>query len=223
MGLIGRWWFVHGAGRTGTTYMLRLFNSNAQKYVSDIGLGRLLVGLKDVREIDSDRIVRDLALNISENARTGWGRGVEFVFKQAKCSLNTYDYLTEMFGEPERSLFCMRNPAGYIASAEKKFDQVKMERLRGAYTRSFQLYETIGGDVIEYGPNLSREKVERYLQAIGFPISAKTTERLDTFQYAGEQKPELVTADMQAVYDGFVADLSTRSQTFETHSFHVGA
>lgn len=201
--------------------MLRLFNSNAQHYVSDIGLGRLLLGVNDVREIDKDRIVRDLAENISDNARTGWGRGLEFVFKQAKCSRTTYDYLVDMFGPPSRSLFCMREPAGYMASAEKKFDQVTRERLQAAYLRSFDLFEQIGGDVFEYGPAQSAAKLNVYLEAIAFPKNDVTDERLAAFAYSGTQKPDLVTPAMQSRYDRFTAELKRRSTTFQAYGFHA--
>ena len=117
----------------------------------------------------------------------------------------------------------MRDPAGYMASAEKKFDQVTHDRLRSAYLRSFDLFDQIGGDVFEYGPAQSRVKLRAYLDAIGFPTNAVTEERLKAFAFRGAQKPELVTPQMQSRYDQFVSRLTAISTTFLSQQFHVGA
>ena len=87
MGKLKNWWFIHGAGRTGTTYMLGLFNSNALKFASDPGLGRVLNHAERVVGLDLDRYLSDLSDNMHENAKNGWGRQIDMVYKQANSSV----------------------------------------------------------------------------------------------------------------------------------------
>lgn len=213
MGKIANWWFIHGAGRSGTTYMLGLFNSNALKFASDPGLGRILNQAEHVIGLDQDRYLADLSDNIHENAKNGWGRQIDLVFKQANSSVKEYRYLVSMFGPPKRSLFCMRDPGGFMASATKKFD-THPAQLRDAYIRSFALFEETGGDVLHYGPELTRDKVASYMEAINFPRNAITSERLNEFRYSGTEAPELGSGEMHQAYRKCVAEATERSDTF---------
>jgi hypothetical protein len=213
MGKLKNWWFIHGAGRTGTTYMLGLFNSNALKFSSDPGLSKIMNQADLVIGLDVDRYFSDLSDNVYENAKNGWGRQIDMVYKQANSSIKEYRFLVSMFGPPARSLFCMRAPGGYMASATKKFDE-HPARLRDAYIKSFALYEETGGDILHYGPHLTKENVASYLEAINFPRNAITSERLNTFRYTGTEHKKLGSPEMHTVYRKCIADATKRSDTF---------
>lgn len=213
MGKLKNWWFIHGAGRTGTTYMLNLFNSNAAKFASDPGLARVLHQAELVIGLDVDRYLADLSDNMHENAKNGWGRQIDLVYKQANSSVQEYRYLVSMFGPPARSLFCMRAPGGFMASAMKKFD-AKEGHLRYNYIKSFELYAETGGDILHYGPHLTREKVQSYMEAIDFPRNAITSERLNTFRYTGTEDESRVSPEMHTAYRKCIAEASEKSDTF---------
>ena len=213
MGKLKNWWFIHGAGRTGTTYMLSLFNSNALKFASDPGLARVLHQSELVIGLDIDRYLADLSDNMHENAKNGWGRQIDLVYKQANSSVQEYRYLVSMFGPPARSLFCMRSPGGFMASAMKKFD-AKAGHLRYNYVKSYELYEETGGDILHYGPDLTKEKIQSYLETINFPRNAITSERLNTFKYTGTEDEEFCSEDMFATYRQFIYEVGKRSDTF---------
>lgn len=209
-----KWWFIHGAGRSGTTYMLGLFNSNSRKFASDIGLGRILNPLEQVLGIDRNRYLGELADNVYDTAKKGWGKDIDLVFKQANSSIREYQHLISMFGPPDRSLFCLRDPGGFMASATKKFATAEPARLRDAYIRSFDLYQETGGDILHYGPNLTRENVSTYLRTINFRHNAVTRKRLNRFRYSGTESPELGSAEMCQCYQRCIAEVSKRSSTF---------
>lgn len=193
--------------------MLGLFNSNALKFASDPGLARVLHQAELVIGLDVDRYLSDLSDNMHENAKNGWGRQIDLVYKQANSSVQEYRYLVDMFGPPARSLFCMRAPGGFMASATKKFD-TKEGHLRYAYIKSFELYEETGGDILHYGPHLTRENVASYLEAINFPRNAITSERLNTFRYTGSEDYDGCSPEMYGAYRKCIADAAKRSDTF---------
>ena len=213
MGKLKNWWFIHGAGRTGTTYMLGLFNSNALKFASDPGLAKVLHQAESVIGLDLDRYLEDLSDNMHENAKNGWGRQIDLVYKQANSSIMEYRYLVSMFGPPARSLFCMRAPGGFMKSATKKFDAAPAQ-LRDAYIKSFDLYAEAGGDILHYGPHLTQDNVASYLEAISFPRNAITSERLNTFRYTGTEDDKLGSPEMHTAYRKCIAEASERSDTF---------
>lgn len=213
MGKLKNWWFIHGAGRTGTTYMLNLFNSNAAKFASDPGLARVLHQAELVIGLDLDRYLADLSDNIHENAKNGWGRQIDMIYKQANSSVQEYRYLVSMFGPPTRSLFCIRAPGGFMASAMKKFDAT-VGQLRYNYVKSYELYEETGGDILHYGPHLTRENIASYLEAIDFPRNAITSERLNTFKWTGVEDEEFCSIEMYTAYREFIHHTAKRSDTF---------
>ena len=214
------WWFVYGSGRTGTTYLYRLLATNAVHLVSDSGVGRLLNTLHLVELLDHQRYLSDLSGNILDNARRGGGRSIDLVFKQANSTVAEYTQLVAMFGEPQRKLFCMRNPAGYIASATKKFEGAKIEQLRRKYTASYEMYEKVGGDVLEYGPDLDARHIMNYLEEAGFQMNNKTEDLLTEFKYSGSQSDELVTQPMRNVYNEFLSKIADKGVSLaEKHYF----
>ena len=83
-----------------------------------------------------------------------------------------------------------------------------------AYIKSYDLYEETGGDILHYGPHLTRDKVASYLEAINFPRNAITSERLNTFRYTGTDDDKLGSPEMHTVYRKCIADATKRSDTF---------
>lgn len=193
--------------------MLGLFNSNALKFASDPGLARVLHQADLVVGLDLESYLSHLSDNIYENARKGWGQQIDMIYKQANSSIKEYRFLVSMFGPPARSLFCMRAPGGYMASAIKKFGD-HPARLRDTYIKSFALYEETGGDILHYGPHLTRENVASYLEAINFPRNAITSERLNTFRYTGTDDEKRGSPEMHTAYRKCIADATKRSDTF---------
>ena len=148
------WWFIYGHGRSGTTYLVRQLSKCSRKAVSDWGLGAVVNGLTQSVGIDKKRYLTDLRSNILDNAVAGKGNAIDLVVKQAGISSREYQVWTEMFGEPQRKIFCMREPESFISSVVKKFEHVPIENLRASYLRMFSEYEKIGGDIVDYGPRI---------------------------------------------------------------------
>ena len=192
-----RWWYIYGLSRSGTTYMTVLIRNASKLCVSDWGLGRMLNQFNLIKGIDKDRLLEDLASNILDNANLGQGNQLDLVFKQANGSFEEYQLLVKMFGEPERKIFCFREPAGYIASAQKKFKST-LEALQDAYIRNLKRYEEIGGDIIEYSKDLTLDDYLIFLE----PLKLNKM-FFENFSYTGESKPEDTTEEMWSVYNSF--------------------
>ena len=193
------WWFVYGPGRSGTSYVSRMASQNASLLVSDWGLGAVLNSAHRMLRVDQSRFFRDLGANILENAPRGKGKGnqIDLVVKQARCTVMEYEKLCEMFGPAQRRIFCMREPAGYMSSAVKKFAHAKEISHVDAYTRMFEVYNQVGGDIIQYNEKLSLEIMRDFIA----PFSLG--DDVEEFTFKGSESPELVTPEMQEAYDTF--------------------
>lgn len=200
------WWLVYGSTRSGTSYMMRLIKSCALLYVSDWGLGMLFeqvphwinfrsAPVHDYITFDPDRLLRDISCNILDRAYAGDGDQIDLVYKDAAFRPNEYQTLVMMWGEPERAIFCLRDPAGYMASAGKKFVSASLEHLQQAYVRTLDNYWSIGGDVFEYTSELTLAQYKRFLEPLHF-----AGKRLPDFRYTGARDEENTTADMWAAY-----------------------
>jgi len=100
-----------------------------------------------------------------------------------------------MWGPPARTIFCLREPTGYIASAINKFIYDSVERLQEVYIDSINSYLQIGGDIFEYTPDLSVPDYISFLEPLSFKDKC-----LPPFQYKGEQDHEHVTDEMWSAY-----------------------
>lgn len=152
-----------------------------------------------VQRLDQDRFLSDLAANMYATAQLSGGKQIDLVFKQANTSVEEYQSLVGMFGEPARRIFCLREPSGYIASARKKFGDETLNHRQFSYVKSLGIFDTIGGDVIEYGDNLTTAKIAAFLEPLDLGDTA--TE----FKFAGKTEPEHVTPKMKQAYDDFKA------------------
>ena len=100
-----------------------------------------------------------------------------------------------MWGQPERSIMCLREPAGYMASAARKFPAASVERLQEIYVKSLSAFWQAGGDVFEYRPGLATADYVDFLRPLRFEGL-----RLTPFEYRGKQDLEHVTDAMWEAY-----------------------
>lgn len=201
-----RWWLVYGPPRAGTTYMHRIIKACSTLHVSDWGLAPALNPIPEWLRIrssqdfgyirfDYERFLKDISRNILENAYPGNGAQIDLVYKQATLGPSEYETLIRMWGPPERAVFCIREPAGYIASARRKFIYDTVERLQEVYVESIASYQHIGGDSFDYTPELAVSDYTSFLQPLNFK-----GKWLPPFQFKGEQEPENATEEMWSAY-----------------------
>lgn len=201
-----RWWLVYGPPRGGTSYMMRLVKSCSRLVVSDWTLAPLLAPIprwlefrsapaRDYIAFDGHRFLRDISSNILENADAGDGHQLDLVYKQAGLRAKEYQALVKLWGPPERAILCLREPAGYIASATKKFVGNTIENLQRLYVDSVISYLEIKGDLFEYTPDLTVSDYLSFLEPLNFE-----GKRLPPFRYMGEQDPDSASEEMWAAY-----------------------
>jgi hypothetical protein len=201
-----RWWLVYGPPRSGTSYVMRLIKTCSRLYVSDWGLGMFLARIPDWLQFrshpvhdyitfDPDRLLQDISNNILDNAYAGDGDQLDLIYKQAGLRPKEIQTLSRMWGPPERVISCLREPAGYMASATKKFAQGSRERRQEVYVQSINSYLEVGGEVLEYTSELDLSDYLAFLAPLDFQ-----GKRLPPFEYRGEQDHESVSAEMWAAY-----------------------
>lgn len=200
------WWLVYGPPRTGTSYMMRLIKTCATLYIADWGLGAILGPTRrwlefrsapehDYITFDPDRFLKDISSNILDNAYAGDGSQIDLVYKQAGLGPDEYQTLVEMWGPPQRTIFCLRQPSGYLASATKKFVHGSLQRHQDVYVNCMKDYDKIGGDVFEYTSELSVADYIPFLR----PLNLEGR-RLPPFRYQGELDEENTSEEMWSVY-----------------------
>lgn len=194
-----KWWLIYGPPRTGTSYLSRLISERSTYLVSDWGLGNIINRLDNVRDLNIEKFKLDLIENILASARRGGGKVIDLCYKQATLLPAELDQLTTMFGAPQRKIFCVRDPAGFMASAVKKFPNFTSEDLENRYLRNLAVYEKIGGDIIEYGPKLSHGSLKEFVSPINLPNST------EEFKFRGSERPDLVSDQMQEAYENFIS------------------
>ncbi|WP_107667476.1 hypothetical protein [Cyanothece sp. BG0011] len=194
-----RWWYIYGNSRSGTSYITRLIGNQSKLSISDWGLGYILNDSFDkVQGIDRDRLLKDIANNILDHANLSLGNELDLVLKQAHATYPDYRLLVKMFGEPERKIFCFREPSGFMASSKKKFPDQTIENLQDRYLRDFQVYERVKGDIIEYNKSLTIDDYLRFLQPLKFDNKS-----IEKFFYKGKSNPEDATQEMWLAYRRF--------------------
>jgi len=186
--------------------MLQLVKLGSVLYVSDWGLGLMLDAVPgwlekraapvfDYIRFDYNRFFKNISDNILDNAYVGGGSQLDLVYKQATLHPPEYKTMVRMWGPPERAICCIREPAGYIASAVKKFINNTVEELQQVYVNSLSSYEEIKGDVFDYTPELTVLDYVSFLK----PLDLEGKE-LEPFQYQGEQDRENTTEEMWSAY-----------------------
>lgn len=201
-----KWWLIYGPPRCGTSYMARMVKACSILYVSDWGLAPILNPIPEWLQdrsapdygyinFDYERFIRSISENILDNALPGTGTRLDFTYKQATLGSSEYQALIQMWGPPERAVFCMREPAGYIASAVSKFIYDTVDTLQQLYVRSMNSYQEIGGDIFEYAPELTISDYFSFLEPLDF--EGKWT---PSFQFKGEQDHGNTTKEMWDTY-----------------------
>lgn len=181
--------------------MVMAIRENARLMVADWVLGPALQLPPELRQtrFDRARARRDTSRNILANARLGGGGPLDLAFKQAWMDDDEYRALVEMWGEPERKIFCYREPSGYMASAVKKFGTtLPVDVLQERYVESLAVYSAIGGDRFEYWDGLDKTDYQSFLA----PLVIPDTEDFD-FRYSGTSADDLVTPAMKTAYADF--------------------
>ena len=203
-----RWWLIYGPARCGTTFMMLAVTENSRVQVSDWVLAPALQLPPELPQskFDRKRARKDVSANILANARLGGGGPLDLAFKQAWLDTEEYEALVEMWGEPERKIFCFREPSGYMASAIKKFDFLPLELLQTRYNESLDLFWELGGDAFEYTPDLTVADYRDFLAPLVIPDREPFR-----FRYSGSSADELITPTMTKGYNDFVARLRETS------------
>lgn len=154
---------------------------------------------------DRARALRDISRNVLANAPNGGGRVLDLAFKQADLAAEDYQPLVEMWGPPQRTFFCFREPAACMASAIRKFPNVDLRELQEGYIRSFDVYRTVGGEPFEYHSGLHLDDYARLLA----PLEVGSHFR---FHYQGTSAPEFVTPEMRCAWEDFRRELAEAAQ-----------
>lgn len=191
------WWLIHGAERSGTTFMTDLVASDAKQFVSDWGLSNILKLTRDLKYIlfDNERALRDICDNILDNAKEGGGTTIDLAFKQAGLTKDEYIRLVEMWGEPDRKIFCLREPSSYMASVIKKFSHKPVTSSQNRYVGLLNRYDEIGGEIFEYGRGVTLDDYIEFLN----PLKIDRTKF--NFNYKGQERDDLVTSEMSEAYE----------------------
>lgn len=196
-----RWWLIYGPVRSGTTYMMRSIAANARLQVGDWGL-RFALGLPpDLPHVqfDRERARTDVSRNVLLNAPSGGGRAIDLVYKSAQLRPEEHSALLAMWGVPERTIFCVREPSGYMASAVRKFPEVDVDAFRVEYLRDIEAYDTIGGEVFVYSPGLTTEAYQSFLAPLTVPPDDSYS-----FVYQGSTADELVSEEMRQAFQALL-------------------
>lgn len=195
-----RWWLVWGPVRSGTTLMGNLAASHARWAVSDWGLHSALTPPHVdpmPPSYDVNRPRRALLAEVLASCETGNPGPLDLVYKQANLPDDEHAALLELLGPPERSVFCLRDPAGFMRSAARKFSHLSHQELQeGNYLASIERYERLGGEVFLYHPDVSGADYASFLAPL-----AMSAEQVDSVRYTGSASPELTTPAMWAAFE----------------------
>jgi len=199
-----RWWLIYGPVRSGTSLMYDMVRVAATRGVGDWridGLLRLPPEEHKYIRFDRKRALRAVSMNILDNAYFGQGTVLDLVFKQAKLDFEYYSMLVEMWGAPAGKVFCLREPAGYMASTMKKWPDATENGLRSSYIRTLEAYAQIGGRIFEYSCETTREHYATFLAPL-VPLSDIVRYGPEV-QFRGAQAPDRVTEEVWRAYEKF--------------------
>jgi len=200
--LIGNinWVLVYGPPRTGTSLLARLLSYQSKFLFVDVGLhfARKYPESSNWDKRLSLSYYEKIYFNLLVNAHEGswfyqksFSRPIDLVIKQAALRPADYHLLCHAFGLPTRKLFCIREPSSYSLSHKKKFNQP--DNIEDDYLFSLKTYEEIGGQIIEYSPNLDLPTYENIL--FGKKVNIPTSLNFN--------RHEKVETELEIQYDEF--------------------
>jgi hypothetical protein len=186
--------------------MMGLIRTCARLWVSDWGLGPILessarwiafqaLPIHDYITFDGQRLLEDVAQNILGHAYAGGGQQLDLVYKEAALRPEEHETLARMWGPPERTIFCLREPAGYVASARKKFPKGTVSVLQASYVRAMETCLAVGGDIFEYAPDRVTDDYIAFLTPLRLD-----RQRLTPFHYRGDRDEANTSEEMWAAY-----------------------
>jgi hypothetical protein len=197
----GRWIFVYGVPRSGTTFFYHALLQEARSGISDYDLGVFLPPIAHIEKsgyipINTEELKHFLQDQLSKNAAPGGGRRYDFIVKQVNTSLEEFELIKDLMGnEPLEKFFLYREPLSWLPSALKKFNINEIEAIK-MYENSLASYQQIGGKALAYG-----QEINSQLSTLNIdPIQAFAEKELDRNQHT---LPELITA-----FDAFKMQLS---------------
>lgn len=195
-----KWIFIYGPPRTGSTYLLRQIRNHSIHSVSDWGLGSILKPFNSMPGgIDKKKFLEDLTVNLLSRSQRNSRGHFDLVLKAANGNLEEFQCYKEMFGQPERIIFTIREPSGYMSSAHKKFPNKTLSHLQRSYLRMMKLYQSIGGEILDYSPLLSTKSYRVLLHDLGL-IKGE----IERFQFKGSKADDLVNDRMIGNYRNFI-------------------
>lgn len=195
-----KWIFIYGPPRTGSTYLLRQIRNHSIHSVSDWGLGLILKPFISMPGgIDKQKFLEDLRRNLLSRSKRNSGGHFDLVLKAANGNLEEFECYKEMFGLPERIIFTIREPSGYMSSAHKKFPEKTLPHLQRSYLRMMTLYHSIGGEILDYSDSLSTKSYLSFLLPLRFSKG-----EIERFQYKGSKADHLVKEKMIVAYRKFI-------------------
>lgn len=190
-----RWWLVYGPVRSGTTLMTDLLAPHARYVVSDWGLRNVLAGPLSNQQgrFDPARYRRTFLADVLAGCDRNRRGPLDLVFKQANLRMPEYEVLVEHFGPPERRIYCLRDPGGFMRSATTKFPDHSLEHLREFnYIGTAQEHTRIGGDVFLYHPHVTGDDYAEFVRPLTLSVAQQAAIR-----YSGSEADELVTEQMR--------------------------
>lgn len=203
-----RWWLVYGPVRSGTTLAADLIGHHSKRTLSDWGLHAVLDGpLGDVPRSFDLRAMRRAVLEAAmDSVDHHPRRALDLVYKQANLRPAEASALTEALGPPERTIFCLRDPAGFMASALRKFPDVDRRNLQEInYLGTIEAHATIGGEVFVYHPGISAQEYESLLAPLGArPLGEDVV-------FRGRSDPDSTTLAMWDAYERLAANAVNRA------------
>ena len=194
-----RWWLVWGPVRSGTTLMADLIARHARWEVSDWGLALALSPPQSPYPDSYDPVVprRALLAEVMASCRKNGRGSLDLVYKQANLRQTELDHLISVVGEPERRILCLREPAGFMSSAVKKFPDVPLDNLREInYIQTLAEHDRIGGEVFLYHPGVTGADYAAFLAPLEVPPEVQASVR-----FTGSEASELTTPGMWEAYE----------------------
>jgi hypothetical protein len=189
-----KWWLVYGIPRSGTSYVTRLIGNCSRMVINEIIL--LKAGLKP--KLIPHMNTRDIKSKVLKMAQRGGGKQLDIVLKTPFLNVNKYNILVRILGEPQRKIFCVREPTAYFASAREKFPSLPARVLEKYYIKRLNAYKEIKGDILLYGPDSGIEDYISFLQ----PLKIKK-EYAETFLYKRHAISAQAPPNMLMAYQEF--------------------
>lgn len=156
----GKWIFVYGVPRSGTTFFYHSLLQEAKFGISDYDLGVFLPAIAHIEQsgyipINTQELKHFLQQQLSKNAGPGGGSHYDFIVKQVNTGIAEYEFITALMGtEPVAKYFLYREPMSWLPSALKKF-KIDEAQAINMYKNSLASFEQIGGTAIAYGPEIN--------------------------------------------------------------------